>query len=313
MDLLTRSCKGGSIRCPSAHCGIYGFKPSCKRLPNAGASLHMAGKETILSTLGPMTVDREALELFVETALAAKPWLLDPSLNLREWAPHKFDRPLKIGVQWWDGVVKPHPPMIRTMREVAAACKAAGMEIVDWDCEKLKHDYAWDLTASLYWPDGGAEVMGLLKDAGEPILPLTKFIIEEQPAVKHMTVTELFAVSLIPKHVTVHLLTTQSARMSETYTDASTHKPGPRLAHKTGTKSMSFSVHLHSAQQRLTTNLATGAIQLIGISSITPEPSFLSPLSIPAKIPRMRATLRRTRRTSSATTCTHLRSIRTLR
>lgn len=156
----------------------------------------MLGKESILSTQGPMAVDRDTLELFAQVVAKAQPWLEDPSLNLREWVPHKFDRPLKIAVQWSDGVVQPHPPITRALKEVAAACKAAGMKVVDWNCEKLRHDYAWDLTAALYWPDAGEEVLGYLKNAGEPILPLTKFIIDEQPSVRKMGVAELFAVSL---------------------------------------------------------------------------------------------------------------------
>lgn len=153
----------------------------------------MMGKETVLSTLGPMAADRDGLELIVQTALAAKPWNLDPALFPKEWTPHHFDRPLKIAVQWWDGVVKPHPPMIRALQIVVDACRKAGHQVIDWDCSKLRHDYAWEITSSLYWPDGGEEVLGIMRDGGEPVLPLTKFIIEEQPTVKKMTVTELFA------------------------------------------------------------------------------------------------------------------------
>lgn len=185
------------VRCPSAHCGIYGFKPTCKRIPSGGLRTHMIGKEAILSTQGPMTVDRDALELFVEVVMATEPWLVDPSLTVKPWIRHKFDRPLKIGIQWSDGVVQPHPPMIRALKEVAAACKAAGMEVVDWDCTNLKHDYAWEVLSSLYWTDGGEETLGRLKAAGEPVLPLTKFIILEQPAVKKMTMHEMWAVSAV--------------------------------------------------------------------------------------------------------------------
>ncbi|KAK8057939.1 hypothetical protein PG996_011876 [Apiospora saccharicola] len=183
---------GGSIRCPAAHVGIYGFKPSIKRIGTAGFRNVGAGKETIQGCPGPMTVDRDGLELFMKVALAAKPWRIEPSLTVKEWTPHKFTKPLKIAVQWWDGVVKPHPPMIRALREVADACGKAGMEVVDWDCTGLDHQKGWDILSALYWPDGGKEVLGLLKESGEPILPLTKFIIHEQPTVKEMTQHELW-------------------------------------------------------------------------------------------------------------------------
>lgn len=164
----------------------------------------MAGKETILSTPGPMTVERDAVELFMKVAIANEPWRLDPSLTAKPWTPYTFTKPLKIAVQWWDGVVQLHPPMRRALEEVAAACRKAGHEVVDWNCESLGHDEAWDIISGLYWPDGGEEVMNLMNSTGEPILPLTKFIIEEQPSVKKMTVPELWDVSAFSPHHLSH-------------------------------------------------------------------------------------------------------------
>lgn len=143
-----------------------------------------------------MAVDRDALGLFMKVALDAKPWRLDPSLTVKPWTLYKFERPLKIAVQWWDGVVQPHPPMTRALHEVAEACRKAGMTVVDWNCEKLDHQKGWDITAALYWPDGGKEVIGMMKDAGEHIDPLTKFIIHEQPTVKDCSMHELWKVRL---------------------------------------------------------------------------------------------------------------------
>ena len=154
----------------------------------------MAGKETILSTLGPMAQDRDTLELFMKVVLEAEPWRLDPSLTVKPWTPYHSTKPLKVAVQWWDGVVMPHPPMIRALKEVSEACKAAGMKVVEWDSEMLNHRKGWDITSALYWPDGGAEVLGRLEEAGEPILSLTKFIINEQPTVKNLTQHELWQV-----------------------------------------------------------------------------------------------------------------------
>lgn len=155
----------------------------------------MIGKEAITSTPGPMTTDREALELFMKAALSVEPWNIDPSLSVSPWTPYKFDRPLKVAVQWWDGVVQPHPPITRALREVADACRKAGMTVVDWDCESLNHSKGWEILSSIYWPDGGEEMLNLLKETGEEILPLTKFIIEEQPSVKNLTQAELWQVS----------------------------------------------------------------------------------------------------------------------
>lgn len=141
-----------------------------------------------------MTVDREGLELLMKAALAAKPWRVDPLLTTKDWTPFTFERPPKIAIQWWDGVVQPHPPMTRALREVAEACKQAGMEVVDWDCEKLNHSKAWDILSALYWPDGGKEILALFEESGEPILPLTKHILHEQVSVKDRNFTEIMEV-----------------------------------------------------------------------------------------------------------------------
>ncbi|VUC33663.1 unnamed protein product [Clonostachys rosea] len=182
---------GGSIRCPAAHVGIYGFKPTLKRISVLGSRSLMAGKETIMSTPGPMTVDRDALELFMKAALASEPWLTDPSLTFKPWSPYKCIQQLKIAIMWWDGVVTPHPPITRAMKEVAEACCKAGMEVVDWDAESLHHQTSWELLTQLYWPDGGEEALDLMKKGGEEVLPLSKFILQ-QANVKHLTQPELW-------------------------------------------------------------------------------------------------------------------------
>ncbi|KAF7554082.1 hypothetical protein G7Z17_g3180 [Cylindrodendrum hubeiense] len=183
---------GGSIRCPAAHVGIYGFKPTAKRIGTTGHRAMMVGRETIAGCPGPMSVDCEGLEIFMKVALSAKPWRLDPSLTVKEWTPYTFKHPPKVAIQWWDGVVQPHPPITRALREVAEACRKAGMTVIDWNCEALDHRKGWDILSALYWPDGGKEMIDLIEGAGEPILPLTKFILHEQSTVKELTQHELW-------------------------------------------------------------------------------------------------------------------------
>lgn len=168
-------------------------RPSLRRISVMGGRALMVGKETIFSTPGPMAVDRESLEIFMKAALASEPWRKDPSLSIRPWTPVKFDKPLKIAVQWWDGVVQPHPPLTRAMKEVSEVCSKAGMEIVEWDCVPLDHQKGWEIISAMYWPDGGEEAYGLMKDGGEPVLDLTKFILE-QPTVKNHNQHELWEV-----------------------------------------------------------------------------------------------------------------------
>lgn len=161
----------------------------------------MIGKETITSTPGPLTVEREALDLFMKVVLQSKPWRLEPSLTVKQWTPYKFETPPKIAVMWWDGVVKPHPPILRALREVSDACRKAGFEVVDWDAESLDHKKGWDIISACYFPDGGKEVLASMEASGEPVLPLTKFIIQEQATVKDHTQAELWQVRKKPLEV----------------------------------------------------------------------------------------------------------------
>ncbi|OAL38221.1 hypothetical protein AYO20_02673 [Fonsecaea nubica] len=179
---------GGSVRAPASNCGVYGFKPTSKRIPLKGMKHVMNGKDSVLATFGPLTQSRETINLFMKVILDNEPWRYDPSLTVKKWTPEKLTQPLKVAIEWSDGVVKPHPPMIRALKMVADACKAAGMEVVDW--EPYKHDKAWDIVSALYFPDGGEQILAPLKEIDEPILPLTKFITEEQPNVKSLTMAE---------------------------------------------------------------------------------------------------------------------------
>ncbi|EFW22322.1 hypothetical protein D8B26_000976 [Coccidioides posadasii str. Silveira] len=184
---------GGSVRNPASNNGVYGFKPTCKRLPVGGIKLPMEGKDAIAATFGPLCRSRETVNLFMKVIADAEPWRFDASLSPLPWASVTFNKPLKIAVQWDDGVVKPHPPVLRALREVAEACKKAGMEVVDW--VSYDHRKAWDIISELYWPDAGKEVLDLFKSTGEPILPLTKFILE-QPRVRDHNMAEYWKLCL---------------------------------------------------------------------------------------------------------------------
>jgi len=50
--------------------------------------------------------------------------------------------------------------------------------------------------SALYFPDGGEDTLKPLIEAGEPILPLTKFITEEQPKVKNLNMHEYWELCL---------------------------------------------------------------------------------------------------------------------
>lgn len=169
-------------------------RPTASRLPGESFKDYTTGIDNILSTKGPLCTDRDTLQIFMKTVLDTKPWINDSTLLPLPWLPFSFQKPLKVAIQWCDGVVKPHPPVIRALKEVSTACKVAGMDVVDW--VSLEHAKAWQITSALYFPDAGEEVLATLREGEEDILPLTNFIINEQANVKLRSQQELLEVSV---------------------------------------------------------------------------------------------------------------------
>ncbi|BEJ11455.1 hypothetical protein CspHIS471_0108770 [Cutaneotrichosporon sp. HIS471] len=171
---------GGSIRNPCANCGLYGFKPCASRLPKSGNMSGMPNQESIVGAIGPMGVSARDMELFVKVQLDAKPWKLDPGVVKMPWRPEEVEwiggsKP-RIGVQWNDGVVVPQPPMRAALKNAVDKLKAAGYEVVEVQPRKTWE--AWLLLKELYYTDGGARVREELERTGEPLLPLTEWIME---------------------------------------------------------------------------------------------------------------------------------------
>jgi Asp-tRNA(Asn)/Glu-tRNA(Gln) amidotransferase A subunit family amidase len=133
----------------------------------------------------------------MKTALDAKPWLTEPTLYPFPWRDQVSylergsGKTLKVGVIWDDGVVKPHPPVMRALKEVVEKLRATpGVEVVDW--KPYKHDYAWERIASLFYADGATHNLEILAEAGEPLLPLSQFIIMENSYRKRLQIEELW-------------------------------------------------------------------------------------------------------------------------
>jgi amidase len=141
---------GGSIRSPAANNGLYGLRPTSFRLPNSGCSAAMLAQEHVIPVIGPLSTSLEGIKMFMETIIGAKPWLRMPALLPFPWKDEEELRveegktALKVAILWDDGVVKPHPPVLRALKKMAEGLKGIeGVEVVDW--KPLKHDHAWEI------------------------------------------------------------------------------------------------------------------------------------------------------------------------
>ncbi|KXT11739.1 hypothetical protein AC579_5039 [Pseudocercospora musae] len=182
---------GGSVRAPAAANSLYGLKPTANRLGVAGMKATMAGNEGIHATYGPLSTDRESIELFMNVVLDAQLWKQDPALDSKLWQSVEVIKPLKVAVMWSDGVVQPQPAITRALTGVVERCRQHGMHMIDWD--PVDHDQAWDLYVSLLYPDGGADARRPLQEAGEPVLPLINWITSEQRESKMRSIHEYWA------------------------------------------------------------------------------------------------------------------------
>ena len=180
---------GGSVRSPAANNGVYGLRPSAFRIPKLGLMGVQMGRESILGVIGPLARAREDIDLFMKTVIDTQPWLQDPSLVPIPWRSITLSvKDFTVAVMWDDGVVHPHPPIIRALQETVARLKQSAIRILDW--QPIDHQKGWDLISALYYCNGAAEEQDLLATANEPMLPLTEWIFN-QPQVKKRSWMEM--------------------------------------------------------------------------------------------------------------------------
>lgn len=123
----------GSIRIPSAFCGLYGLRPSYGRVPYSGAANSMEGQDSIQSVLGPMSTSLSGLKVFMQAIIAQKPWLKDPLASRKKWDEDEYNlydhgggKGMCFAIMWSDGQTQPHPPILRGLEITKKALLAAG-------------------------------------------------------------------------------------------------------------------------------------------------------------------------------------------
>ncbi|KAL8912924.1 MAG: hypothetical protein Q9172_007392 [Xanthocarpia lactea] len=147
---------------------LIGLRGSCLGLGSDIAN----GGSYIAGTLGPLSTDLEGIEIMMKVILASKPWIIDPTLVPIPWRDNSCEaersrrRRIKIGIMRSDDVVTPHPSVTRGLEMMVARLKnLEEVETVDW--KPYDHKQAWEITASLYFVDGGKQIGDLIASSAD--------------------------------------------------------------------------------------------------------------------------------------------------
>lgn len=165
---------GTHLRVPAAFGGCYGFKPTASRVSLDGAVGLTGEHESLGGVAGPLARSVDGLETYMKAVLAQGASDTDTSLPPVPWRFHVCLGDFTIGVMWDDGVVRPHPPVLRALRTAVDKLKAAGIRVVEW--KPYNHQRGLDILASLCFPDGGQRYLDEFDESGEPALPSTRHV-----------------------------------------------------------------------------------------------------------------------------------------
>lgn len=189
---------GGSIRCPAAFCGVWGLRPTQKRISTKDIPPKESGvQEGVLAVLGPLARSADDINLFMKSLISAKPWENDANVIPLPWrdVPSPDISSLTIAIYYDDGVCKPTPPVLRGLYYAAEKLKHAGATVVEWkaiDVEKLMKT-----VGNFYNGDGGKELRLALAASGEPVHPLSKIAMSYGCGPDGVTVPEFQKCTLI--------------------------------------------------------------------------------------------------------------------
>ena len=180
MDLGTDT--GGSIRVPSAFCGLAGLKPTSGRVPRTGHIVPWGlGGMDSLTTIGPMA--RFVEDLWLAFPIIAGPDGIDPFIH-----PVPLGDPASVNIAGLrvafftdNGTVSPTAEVEASVRSAAAAIADSGAEVVEDLPAAITENIDANIT-SILTADGGAGVRRLVDKAGtEQVHPRLNRFLQAEP------------------------------------------------------------------------------------------------------------------------------------
>lgn len=173
---------GGSIRVPAAFCGLYGIRPTTRRVTGLGSLSGGAGQESILASQGPLSHSIEDIDYYMENYInLGKPWEYDPNIVPLKWKSNvKLPETLTIGIVLTDTLVDPSDAITRGLNFIKEKLEnykyvKINVKIIELDHEIMKESFKQ--TLQIYGTSKPVHEE-LLNKSGEPLLPLTKLFLD---------------------------------------------------------------------------------------------------------------------------------------
>uniref|UniRef100_A0A8D0Q9Q8 Fatty-acid amide hydrolase 1 n=1 Tax=Sus scrofa TaxID=9823 RepID=A0A8D0Q9Q8_PIG len=151
---------GGSIRFPSAFCGICGIKPTGNRISKSGLKGSVYGQVAVQLSVGPMARDVESLALCLRALLCEDMFRLDPTVPPLPFNEEVYasSRPLRVGYYETDNYTMPTPAMRRALLETKRSLEAAGHMLIPFLPANIPHALEALSTGGLF-SDGGKRLL----------------------------------------------------------------------------------------------------------------------------------------------------------
>lgn len=169
---------GGSIRLPAAWCGIYGIKPTARRVPTDAAPVRTAsGVEGVVAQPGPMARSVADLTLalrLMTNHIVTHPTGANPPVPFREPDAVDVSR-LRVALLPQVGDWSPSPAIRRALQEAAEALREQGAIVEEWTTAPDTREGA-NLFFNIVGADGFGWVRHIL--GGEKPVPLMKLNVQ---------------------------------------------------------------------------------------------------------------------------------------
>lgn len=231
---------GGSIRVPAAFNGLYAIRPTADRIPKGGMDNTNTGQMAFQLSCGPVCHSMTDLELLTQVINAHPRNKHDVTCAPIPWRNlGALGRKISIGIMQWDGVVMPHPPVLRALEHTRQTLEKAGHEgnstfkvlsmlkcalicitvisfVPPFDCWDVSQTtvgiFANMTIASLtfqfgiYYPSGVHQILKTLETSGEPPIPVFSDL-QKVYALKELSAAEALQVNSASRSVERVMLT----------------------------------------------------------------------------------------------------------